>query len=167
MSASGRLMQFMSLVTILGLLLSSAAPVAHAQESGGGSVYLPVISGGTAAPAVAPRQVNLFRAQVTVRTSAQWQDLIRTGAVVLERGEDWALVLADDAQLTDLARWRFNPEATNSLGTLVNRAVTSAGSNPDAASFGPLLEQIEVANGVAAADAASVCLLYTSPRPRD
>ncbi|MCX6042601.1 MAG: hypothetical protein NTV69_15890, partial [Caldilinea sp.] len=65
---------------------------------------------------------------------------------------DWALVLADDEQLADLARWRFVPEETNSLQTLVIAAGASDVGNAAAARLVSLLEQMDAANAVVAAD---------------
>ena len=61
----------------------------------------------------------VVRTRVQVHTPAQWRDLERLGVVVLESGDDWALVLADDVQLESLARWRFNPDQTNTLDSLM------------------------------------------------
>ncbi|MBE2240700.1 MAG: hypothetical protein IAE81_23130, partial [Caldilineaceae bacterium] len=125
MLAHPRLVKFVAFVMIVSLLFGSAAPVARAQEGSGGSIYLPVIADGRATGEItppSPTDVNLFRTRVTVSTPAQWAELARTGALVLARGDDWALVLADDAQLADLARWHFTPQETNSLAALVKVA---------------------------------------------
>ncbi len=53
--------------------------------------------------------------------------------VTLAQGDDWALLLVDDEQLATLARWRYNPEITDTLATL-------AGADPAlAARFATLL----------------------------
>ncbi|MBK8797373.1 MAG: hypothetical protein IPM07_13930 [Anaerolineales bacterium] len=166
MLAHPRLVKLVSFVMIVSLMLSSAAPVALAQEGSGGSIYLPVIAGGAATETIppSPTDINLFRTRVTVSTPAQWHDLARTGALVLERGDDWALVLADDAQLTDLARWHFMPQATNSLGALVNVVRAAGADGTLAASFGPLLAQIEAADGVMATDAGATATAHSALR---
>ena len=100
-----------ALLVITSLLLNGAAPTTYAQSEP--PVYLPLIAGGQAADS----QV-LFRTQVTVQTPAQWRDLTNLGVVILEKDAQHALLLVDDQQLTALARWRFNPAATNALATL-------------------------------------------------
>ena len=100
-----------ALLVITSLLLNGAAPTTYAQSEP--PVYLPLIAGGQAADS----QV-LFRTQVTVQTPAQWRDLTNLGVVILEKDTQQALLLVDDQQLTALARWRFNPAATNALATL-------------------------------------------------
>ena len=137
--------------SVLLVVATLFAPLAlHAQDSG--AVFLPMVAGGQEQVVFAPGQMDLFRTQVTVQTSAQWRDLMRTAVVILDRGEDWALVLADDEQLADLARWRFVPEETNSLQTLVIAAGASDVGNAAAARLVSLLEQMDAANAVVAAD---------------
>ncbi|MFN8494293.1 MAG: PKD domain-containing protein [Caldilineaceae bacterium] len=103
----------LSALVIVSLLLSLTPPVVYAQTSG--PVYLPLIANGETFAATD----LVFRTHVTVNTSAQWQDLTRLGVVVLDKGEDWALVLVDDEQLETLARWRFTPEDTNTIEKMV------------------------------------------------
>jgi len=62
---------------------------------------------------------GLYRTRVAVRQPADWSRLERLGVTVLEQGEDWALVLADEDQLETLARLRFEPQGTDELGALV------------------------------------------------
>ena len=139
-----------SFSVLLGVATLFAPLALHAQDSG--AVFLPMVAGGQEQVVFAPGQMDLFRTQVTVQTSAQWRDLMRTAVVILDRGEDWALVLADDEQLADLARWRFVPEETNSLQTLVIAAGASDVGNAAAARLVSLLEQMDAANAVVAAD---------------
>ena len=70
MLAHPRLVKLVSFVMIVSLMLSSAAPVALAQEGSGGSIYLPVIAGGAATETIppSPTDINLFRTRVTVST---------------------------------------------------------------------------------------------------
>ncbi|MFZ4848507.1 MAG: CARDB domain-containing protein [Caldilinea sp.] len=159
-----QIVRAISAIAIASLLLNSTESIVRAQDSG--SIYLPIIAGGAAPtgnPSL-PTDVNLFRTRVTVKTTAQWDDLARTGAVVLDRGEDWALVLADDEQLADLARWRFAPEETNLLRTLVIAAGASDVGSAAAARFVPLLEQIDAANAIAAADSGAKSSLRSQIR---
>lgn len=74
-----------------------------------------------------------------MNTSAQWQTLTRSGVLILDKGADWVLVLVDDQQLTDLARWRFNPEETNALATLAGADAALAQT------LEPLLNQMQAA----------------------
>ena len=99
-------------IALLTLLFNSVAPVANAQT--GGSVFLPLITGGTQPT----DQALLFRTRVTVHTPAQWRDLTRLDVVILAKGTDWAQLLVDDQQLTDLARLRYNPTVTDALQTM-------------------------------------------------
>ena len=146
--------RFRLLERLFSVLLGVAtlfAPLAlYAQDNG--AVFLPMVAGGQGQTVFAPGQIDLFRTQVAVQTSAQWRDLIGTGALILDRGEDWGLVLVDDEQLADLARWRFVPEETNLLHTLVIAAGASDVGSAAAARFVSLLEQIDAANAVVAAD---------------
>ena len=131
---------------IVGLFLSSALPVAAQQPDGGGSIFLPLTANGSA-PTPGAQPALLYRTHVRVPTTAMWRDLDKLAVVVLERGDDWALVFADDAQLESLARLRFNPVETNALPTLL-AAATAA---PLAASFAPLLMQADALGVLAAA----------------
>ena len=54
-----------------------------------------------------------------MRTPADWARLERLGVTVLDKGDAWALVLADEDQLETLARLRFEPQSTDELGMLV------------------------------------------------
>ena len=104
--------RFYTLLLVLALLSHSVLPVAHAQSTT--PLYLPLVANGNAVP-----QTDLvFRTRITVQTPAQWRDLQRMEVVILEQGADWALVLVDDWQLEDLARLRYNPDATNAITTL-------------------------------------------------
>jgi len=90
-------------VLIMGLVVP---PTDSARELAGEVEALPSSSG-------------LYRTQVAVRQPADWTRLERMGVTVLEQGEDWALVLADEDQLETLARLRFEPQSTDELGMLV------------------------------------------------
>jgi len=72
-------------------------------------------------PSTSPPQLSsgLYRTRITVRGPADWARLKNLGVVVLEQGDNWALVLADDDQLETLARLRFEPQSTDELGMLV------------------------------------------------
>ena len=88
-----------------------------------------------------PSSSSLYRTQVAVRQPADWTRLERVGVTVLEQGDDWALVLVDEAQLETLARLRFEPRGTDELGMLVT---AHAQAKPWlAASVRPLLQAWE------------------------
>lgn len=122
--------RFWVALVVISLLGNSLAPVVYAQS--GGPVYLPLIANGQT---IAHTNL-LFRTLVTVETTAQWQELERLAVVILDQGDDWALLLVDDEQLEALARWRYNPDATNALETL---AAAYAAVRTD---FGALLSQL-------------------------
>lgn len=122
--------RFWVALVLAGLLGNTLAPAVHAQS--GGPVYLPLIANGQT---IAHMDL-LFRTQVTVETTAQWQELEQLDVVTLDQGADWALLLVDDEQLEALARWRYNPDATNALETL---AAAHAAVRAD---FGALLSQL-------------------------
>jgi len=124
---------------VISLLLSSAGLAIHAQE--GGPVWLPFVGSGTSAPA----SNLIFRTRVTVDTYAAWRDLERIDPLFLERGDDWALLLVDDAQLEALARLRFQPDGTDTIEAL-------AAANPRLARAIPaLLTQLSTAQSQLAA----------------
>ncbi len=129
--------RLLSWIVIFAIVLQSLAPaIALAQEpdSGGGTVLLPLIAGGARPTLTATDTV--FRTRVTVQTTAQWRDLERMNPVFLARGADWADLLVDDAQLADLARWRYEPKGTDTLEALVT---ANDGDGRMATSFAPLL----------------------------
>ncbi len=148
MSLSNIFYRILAIFVVLSMLLSSVAPVAKAQTPG--QVFLPLVAANAKIPAT-----NLaFRTQVRVSTPARWQELHKLGVVELARGDDWALVLADDPQLADLARLRFNPDHTNALEPL---ALTNAASDQAAAdSLQPLFAQLQVEKHLLAAADANV-----------
>ena len=95
------------------------------------SMLLPNITAATTAyaqlpepgPAAQPRPMpesGLFRTHITVDAPARWQRLDALGVVILQRQEDSAVVLADDAQLEALARLRFQPRASDELGDVMS-----------------------------------------------
>jgi hypothetical protein len=132
---------------VLALLSNSVLPVAHAQSNT--PLYLPIITNGNAPP-----QTDLvFRTHIQIQTPAQWRDLQRMEVVILEQGADWATVLVDDLQLTDLARWRFSPVDTDTLEALV--AANTAIDNATATSFQPLLGEIAATKTRLQVDAAA------------
>ena len=74
-----------------------------------------------------------YRTTVSLPRAYDWVRLERVGVRVLVKGDDWALVLADEEQLEDLARLRFRPEGTEVLTKLlrmsavrIRRPVTTA-----------------------------------------
>jgi hypothetical protein len=114
------------LVTALLIMGMVVPPTGSARELAGEVGALPLSCG-------------LYRTRVAVRQPADWARLERLGVTVLEQGEDWALVLADEDQLETLARLRFEPQGTDELGMLV---AAHAQAKPWlAASLQPLLEE--------------------------
>ncbi|MCX6042600.1 MAG: hypothetical protein NTV69_15885, partial [Caldilinea sp.] len=69
-----------SFSVLLGVATLFAPLALHAQDSG--AVFLPMVAGGQEQVVFAPGQMDLFRTQVTVQTSAQWRDLMRTAVVI-------------------------------------------------------------------------------------
>lgn len=61
---------------------------------------------------------TLFRTRVQLRQPADLQRVIEMSTNVLATGDDWALLVVDEAQLTDLARLGFQPRQTDTLGQL-------------------------------------------------
>jgi hypothetical protein len=121
----------LNIAVILSMLLPNitAATTAYAQLPEPGPV---------AQPRPMPES-GLFRTHITVDAPARWQRLDALGVVILQRQEDSAVVLADDAQLEALARLRFQPRASDELGALV----TAQGQEKAwlTASLQPLLRQ--------------------------
>ena len=95
--------RFLVAVVIVGMLVP---PGGSAKEPAGKVKTLPSPSG-------------LYRTRVAVRQPADWARLEKLGVVVLQQGDGWALVLADEDQLEALARLRFEPQGTDELGALV------------------------------------------------
>ena len=123
----------LTLLILVSLLVQGAAP-AFARETGDVSTEESL-----AAQVSDPGAEVVFRTRVHPATTAQWQRLEDLGVSILERGDDWAVVLADVDQLEALARLRFRPEATDGLGAL---AEAHAESQPALVqSLRPLLEQ--------------------------
>ena len=138
--------RFCTMFLVLALLSNSVLPVAHAQSNT--PLYLPLITNGNA-----PSQTDLvFRTHIQIQTPAQWRDLKRMEVVILEQGADWATVLVDDLQLTDLARWRFSPTDTDTLEALVAANMTLDNA---ATSFHPLLGEIAATKTRLQVDAAA------------
>jgi len=105
-------------------------------------------------PSSPPPPSGLYRTRVAVRQPFDWTRLETWGIVVLERGDDWALVLVDEDQLETLARLRFEPQSTDELGMLV---AAHAEAKPWlASSLQPLLDQAAVAHSRVEAEGASV-----------
>ncbi|MBC8262552.1 MAG: hypothetical protein H8E47_00305 [Anaerolineales bacterium] len=103
-----------------GLILSRRA---EALGSGGEFPAAPLLLGSPAplhpSSSAPPLPTGLYRSRVALRQPADWARLEKLGVTVLEQGDDWALVLADEEQLEALARLRFQPQATDELGMLV------------------------------------------------
>ena len=147
-----------TVLVIAALLLNTLAPVASAQDAGG-NVYLPAVSGGQSASVgdpLPPGRLQYYRTSVEVNTAAQWQSLARIDPVIIERGDNWALLLVDDQQLADLARLRFNPTNTNALTTLDAAAHSQGTQLPSA--LAALAGQVHTAAQLAAADQQAVAI---------
>lgn len=138
-------------LVVFSLAFGSVAPVAQAQDAV--PTYLPLVS----SEAGATLEHLLFRTRVTVATPAAWRDLGRMGVVLLDSGEGWALVLADDAQVADLARWGYAPDGTDSVAALAAAHARAAGASVADLSHLLAAEAAaapELRGAVAAADAA-------------
>jgi hypothetical protein len=146
--------RIVALFVIVSLLSSTLAPIAHAQDAGPGQVFLPVVAGGQGADPVIdlPSSNALFRTRVAVSQSSRWADLDALRVTLLERGDDWALLLVDDEQLATLARRGFQPRASDEFSALV---AGNAGERAWlAASLQPMLAQMAaLQSDLSAADA--------------
>lgn len=159
MSQRNLLHRFLSLLVLVSLLSSTLAPIAHAQDAGPGQVYLPVVAGGQGADSVIdlPTSNALFRTRVAVKSSTRWRDLESLGVVVLQQGDDWALLLVDDEQLASLARRNFQPRASDEFSALV---AGNAGERAWlAASLQPMLAQMAALQSDLAAARAELAYL--------
>ncbi len=94
-----------SLAVVVSLVLTSFLP-ALAQDT---TIFLP-ITGNPGSSTGVP--LGPFRTHVTVNNAYQWQVLGEIGVLLLDKGDDWATVLADDGQLEKLAKWGYRPEGT-------------------------------------------------------
>jgi subtilase family serine protease len=115
MALSGWIHKLLSAVALFTLLLSPVQPLADV----GHRPVVRAAAGRVANPSDKAPSSGLYRTQVAVRQPADWARLERLGVTVLERGDDWALVLVDEDQLETLARLRFEPRSTDELGALV------------------------------------------------
>jgi len=93
MTRSSSLHKLLRVVVLLGLLLGPVQPLASGD-------WLAAVQA-----AAIGRVVNssyevptsgLYRTRLAVRQPADWARLERLGVAVLEQGDDWALVLADE-----------------------------------------------------------------------
>ena len=113
---------------ILHILLSLAVLVSLCLPATGGAATHASAepAGATVSSQVQPAEpdTGLFRTSITVDNPTGWDRLDTLGVVILERGEDSALVLVDDDQLESLARLRFQPRASDELGMLLLAAKT-------------------------------------------
>ncbi|MGB5051212.1 MAG: hypothetical protein WBO46_19860 [Caldilineaceae bacterium] len=128
--------KLISLIVALGMVLTPVTPARTIQSSSS-----PVVL--TQTTAIGPDL--LFRTHATVNTSAAWHNLEQLDPLFLQRGDDWALVVVDDAQLETLARLRFNPDGTDAIDALPVANPALAWSIPD------LLNQIGAAKSQLAA----------------
>lgn len=113
------------------LILSLATPTATAFAPR--PLALPPLPEASQQPPVPDS--GLYRTHITVDSPARWARLEKLDIVILERYDDGALVLVDADQLETLARLRFQPRASDALGTLVaaqgaDKAWLSAGLQP-------------------------------------
>ena len=118
--AARLLQQVLSIVILISLLASQfaivySAPVESESEQAALQTTIPDAQGA------------LFRTKVTLRLPTDLANLEEMDTVILESGEDWALLLVTADQLEDLARLRFNPRESNELETL---ATAHAESQP-------------------------------------
>ncbi len=127
----------LSLLVSLSLLLTSVAPVSAA-------AIPPLPAGeGPGMRAVAPQRpaptgdFALYRTHITIENPARRARLDALGVAVLEEGDGWAVVLADDEQLETLARLRYQPQASDEFVSLVE--ANTAENSWLAAAVEPLL----------------------------
>lgn len=116
-------------------------------------VFLPLIGQGSRSV----DSVDLYRTQIAARTSAQWQALTELDIVIIDQGDDWALVVVDDEQLATLARLRYNPTQTDKIQSLV----AAAGNATMSAAWQPLFAAAAAVEAQAA-NAASTAARTTS-----
>ncbi len=109
MKASWWLSRLVRVLVVLGLLLPSVSSAQQRPDPA-------PIAGG---PATAEGAELLYRTRVTLSPGRDEARLEKLGITVLQRLGNQALVLVDEQQLEDLARLRFEPEATNALSTLL------------------------------------------------
>jgi hypothetical protein len=64
---------------------------------------------------------NIVRVRVRWHTAYQEQKFNDLGLKILEQGEQWALILANETQLETLARLRFELQGADDLGLLVKK----------------------------------------------
>jgi len=136
MATRARIHLFVHLLTVISLFLSVVTPVFAAPTPDATAADTPAVQTPQAEPDV------IYRTRVTLKNAAARQRFQRLDLVILDQGDDWALALVDENQLADLARLRFAPQETESLGGLI---ATSATTSPWlAASLQPLLTQAQV-----------------------
>lgn len=108
---------------------------------------------------------QLFRATVKLSKPTDRARLDKLGIKVLNETSTTALVLVDDDQLATLARLRFEPDATNSLDTLISAQKDS--SQWLATSLQPLMQQVSAvqnAQQTSLSDAATSAASVTTAR---
>ncbi len=143
MAIRARIHLFVHLLTVVSLILSAVTPVFAAPIPDAVAADTYAVQTPQAGPDV------IYRTRVALKNAAARQRFDRLDLVVLEQGDDWALVLVDEGQLADLARLRFDPSDTESLGGLV---ATSATTSPWlSASLQSLLAQAQAMRGQVAA----------------
>ena len=89
---------------------------------------------------------QLFRATVKLSNPTDRARLDKLGIKVLSETSTTTLVLVDDDQLATLARLRFEPDASNSLDTLISAQKDS--SQWLAASLQPLMQQVSAVQNI-------------------
>ena len=62
---------------------------------------------------------GIYRTRVRLPLATSRSRLDEMGVIVLDEGQDWALVLVDETQLQTLARLQFQPHESNEFGALV------------------------------------------------
>ena len=109
----------LNLLTLLVLLAPLASPWALSQPAPVSAAPLPEEQNAPPLAASFDAWTDLFRAWVTLSQPTSRARLDTLGVVVLEETETQALILADGEQLETLARLRFQPQASEDLGMLV------------------------------------------------
>ena len=122
-SRKSKLQLAFSALTLLVLLAPLASPWAFLQTEPVAAAPLPIERDASRDVESLDTWSGLFRTHVTLRQPKDLSRIESMGAVVLESGEDWALLLVTSSQLETLARLGYQPQATNSLDSLTQSKV--------------------------------------------
>ncbi len=114
MKASVWVPRFVRLLVVLSLFLPRVAVAQQMPD------VLPAPLGDVSgAPALPAGESRLYRTRVTLSGSRTRDRLEGLGVTILDELGQYAIVLADDVQLEDLARLRFQPQTSDALELLI------------------------------------------------